>query len=66
MHLIPAGRYTSQELRLLHVLSPCYPTVTAPQIEMISLHAIVALPKGTDHYISDIHEQPDMATERVE
>jgi fructose-1,6-bisphosphatase III len=46
---------TAQELRLLHLLRSHYPTITAAHIEMINLHAILALPKGTDHYISDIH-----------
>ncbi|NTU80846.1 MAG: fructose-1,6-bisphosphatase [Chloroflexales bacterium] len=44
-----------QELRLLRLLSGRYPTITAAHIEMINLRAILALPKGTDHYISDIH-----------
>jgi fructose-1,6-bisphosphatase-3 len=48
-------RYTAQELRLLQLLSTRYPTITAAHIEMINLSAIMALPKGTDHYISDIH-----------
>src|SRR5689334_2191979 len=48
-------KYADQELRLLQLLSKRYPTVTAAHIEMINLHAILALPKGTDHYISDIH-----------
>jgi fructose-1,6-bisphosphatase III len=48
-------RYTAQELRLLQLLSQRYPTITAAHIEMINLNAILALPKGTDHYISDIH-----------
>jgi len=48
-------KYADQELRLLQLLSQRYPTITAAHIEMINLHAILALPKGTDHYISDIH-----------
>lgn len=44
-----------QELRLLRLLSSRYPTITAAHIEMINLRAILALPKGTDHYLSDIH-----------
>ncbi len=44
-----------QELRLLRLLSSRYPTITAAHSEMINLRAIMALPKGTDHYISDIH-----------
>lgn len=47
--------YSAQELRLLQLLSTRYPTTTAAHIEMINLSAILALPKGTDHYISDIH-----------
>lgn len=45
----------SQELRLLKLLSERYPNTTAAHIEMINLNAILALPKGTSHYISDIH-----------
>src|SRR3954471_18224441 len=48
-------KYTDQELRVLQLLRQRYPTITAAHIEMINLHAILALPKGTDHYISDIH-----------
>jgi fructose-1,6-bisphosphatase-3 len=48
-------RYSAQELRLLQLLSRRYPTITAAHSEMINLSAILALPKGTDHYISDIH-----------
>jgi fructose-1,6-bisphosphatase-3 len=47
--------YSAQELRLLQLLSSRYPSVTAAHIEMINLSAIMALPRGTDHYISDIH-----------
>lgn len=50
-----SDRNTAQNLRLLHLLSARYPTITAAHIEMINLSAILALPKGTDHYISDIH-----------
>lgn len=50
-----SGHYSAQELRLLQLLSRRYPTITAAHIEMINLNAILALPKGTDHYISDIH-----------
>ncbi len=50
-----SGRHSAQELRLLQLLSARYPTITAAHIEMMNLHAILALPKGTDHYISDIH-----------
>ncbi len=47
--------FDDQQLRLLELLRVRYPTIVAAHTEMISLHAILALPKGTDHYISDIH-----------
>jgi fructose-1,6-bisphosphatase-3 len=50
-----APNYDPQELRLLQLLSRRYPTITDAHTEMINLSAILALPKGTDHYISDIH-----------
>lgn len=53
--MVMPGRDDGQGLRLLRLLSGRYPTVTAAHIEMINLRAILALPKGTDHYISDIH-----------
>lgn len=46
---------SSQELRLLQLLSTRYPSIRAAHAEIINLRAILALPKGTDHYISDIH-----------
>src|SRR5262245_54988525 len=49
------AKNSAQELRLLQLLSSRYSTITAAHIEMINLQAILALPKGTDHYISDIH-----------
>jgi fructose-1,6-bisphosphatase-3 len=49
------SKASAQELRLLQLLSARYPTITAAHTEMINLSAILALPKGTDHYISDIH-----------
>jgi fructose-1,6-bisphosphatase-3 len=53
--MTPPVQHTAQELRMLQLLSQRYPTITAAHIEMINLNAIMALPKGTDHYISDIH-----------
>ena len=47
--------YSAQELRLLRLLGDRFPTITAAHIEMMNLSAILALPKGTEHYLSDIH-----------
>ncbi|NJN16678.1 MAG: fructose-1,6-bisphosphatase [Oscillochloris sp.] len=40
---------------MLHLLSKQYPSIRAAHSEMINLSAIMALPRGTAHYISDIH-----------
>jgi fructose-1,6-bisphosphatase III len=53
--MAPADRYGDQELRLLQLLSKSFPNISAAHTEMINLSAILALPKGTDHYVSDIH-----------
>ena len=47
--------FKPEELRYLRLLSQQYPTVQAASKEIINLHAILNLPKGTEHFISDIH-----------
>jgi len=39
----------------LNALSRQYPTVRTAAAEIINLRAILSLPKGTEHFISDIH-----------
>ena len=43
------------QTRYLERLSELYPTVAAASTEAINLEAILNLPKGTEHFISDIH-----------
>ena len=51
----PTKTYTSEELRYLKMLSRQYPTVRAAGTEIINLQAIMNLPKGCEHFISDVH-----------
>ena len=37
------------------MLSKQYPTVQSASTEIINLRAILNLPKGTEHFISDVH-----------
>ena len=46
---------TDRELRLLQQMAREYPTVQAASAEIINLTAILNLPKGTEHFMSDIH-----------
>lgn len=43
------------ELKYLELLSESYPTIGEASTEIINLMAIQNLPKGTEHFISDIH-----------
>ena len=43
------------ELRYLERLSELYPTIDSASTEIINLQSILNLPKGTEHFLSDIH-----------
>ncbi|MBR3950263.1 MAG: fructose-1,6-bisphosphatase [Oscillospiraceae bacterium] len=47
--------FTQEQLHYLRLLSKQYPTVQAAGTEIIRLKAILNLPKGTEHFMSDIH-----------
>ncbi len=52
--LITTESLTS-DIRYLKLLSGNFPTVADAASEIINLEAIVNLPKGTEHFLSDIH-----------
>jgi len=43
------------EFRYLEQLSKLYPTIGKASTEIINLQSILNLPKGTEHFLSDIH-----------
>lgn len=43
------------ETRYLERLSDLYPTIAAAATEIINLQAILNLPKGTEHFLTDVH-----------
>ena len=47
--------YTAERLKYLTLLAEGYPTVQALCTEIVNLEAHLALPKGTEHFMSDIH-----------
>jgi len=47
--------FTPEQLHYLRLLSKQYPTVQEAGTEIIRLNAILNLPKGTEHFMSDIH-----------
>ena len=46
---------SEQELKYLNLLSREFPTQQAAFTEIINLSAILNLPKGTEHFMSDVH-----------
>lgn len=44
-----------EELKYLKLLAKNFPTIAETATEIINLEAILSLPKGTEHFISDIH-----------
>ncbi len=43
------------DLQYLRLLAKQFPTIQAASTEIINLSAILNLPKGTEHFVSDIH-----------
>ena len=41
--------------RVLELLSQSFPNISAASTEIINLEAILNLPKGTEHFVADIH-----------
>ena len=45
----------SEHLRYLRLLAQQFPTVAAAASEIIRIEAVLQLPKGTEHFMSDLH-----------
>lgn len=52
-------KYKKQNLendrRVLELLSQTFPNISAASTEIINLEAILNLPKGTEHFVADLH-----------
>lgn len=46
---------SAQDIKYLQLLSQSFPTIAAASTEIINLQAILNLPKGTEHFLADIH-----------
>lgn len=49
------GSLLMDQMKYLKELAVRYPNVAAASTEIINLQAILHLPKGTEHYVSDVH-----------
>lgn len=44
-----------QDIRYLQLLARSFPTIATASTEIINLEAILNLPKGTEHFLADLH-----------
>lgn len=49
------NEFTPEQIAYLKLLSKQYPNINSASGEIINLQAIMNLPKGTEHFLSDIH-----------
>ena len=49
------GGFSDEYIRYLELMAEKYPTQQATYTEIINLQAIINLPKGTEHFMSDLH-----------
>ena len=49
------NEYNNERLKYLKILSEKFPTIQSVCTEIINLEAILNLPKGTEHFLSDLH-----------
>lgn len=50
---------TTDDMHYLNLLSQSFPTVADAAKEIINLEAIMNLPKGTEHFLADIHGESE-------
>ena len=54
--------YKNEEIKYLSLLSEKFPTIQDVCTEIINLQAILNLPKGTEHFLSDLHGEYESFT----
>ncbi len=60
--LLYSNDLLNSELKYLQLLSQTYKTIGEASTEIINLTAIMNLPKGTEHFVSDVHGEYDVFT----
>ncbi len=48
-----------KDIKYLKLLAKSFPTIAAASTEIINLRAILHLPKGTEHFLADIHGEAE-------
>ena len=50
---------SNEQLRYLQLLARDFPNIATASTEIINLQAILNLPKGTEHFLADLHGEYD-------
>ena len=48
-------KFTANDIKYLQLLALSFPNISEASTEIINLQAILNLPKGTEHFVADIH-----------
>ena len=59
MSLEISEKICRDNIKYLNLLSKQYPTISQASTEIIKLESILNLPKGTEHFLSDIHGESE-------
>ena len=59
---MPESEMSPDRMKYLSLLAEGYPTLQALCTEITNLHATLSLPKGTEHFMSDIHGEYEAFT----
>ena len=51
--------YTPEQIKMLNLLAKQYPSMQTAGSAVVNLNAILNLPKGTEHFLSDLHGEAE-------
>ena len=51
--------YTKEQQKILRLLAKEYPSIPLASATLVNLNAICNLPKGTEHFMSDLHGESE-------
>ena len=54
-----ATHRTAEQIKILRLLAKEYPGIPAASATLVSLNALCNLPKGTEHFMSDLHGEAE-------
>lgn len=58
-HTDKRGEFSPSERKFLELLAQKFHTVAEASTEIINLEAILNLPKGTEHFLTDLHGEAE-------